>query len=156
MTGFPNWWIMHPQSFIPPQYVLPPSSIPFNFLTENPEPSQSWSQLLSTGLPEEEEKLSFIDFQPKKLGNWDVQILNTASGVPNSLDVIKQEITQRGNLYEHGCEELQTSGPADSSWSHMVPVSSPGSSCITSISCNNILDFTCNNRKNLLQDQISE
>lgn len=113
----------------------------------------------STGLPGEEEKLGFIDFQPKKLGNWDVQILNTASGASNNLDVLKQENSQRGNLYEHGREEFQASGPADSSWSHMVPVSSPGSSCVSSISGNNILDFTYNkseHRKNLSQDQISE
>ncbi|KAK7335930.1 hypothetical protein VNO80_28070 [Phaseolus coccineus] len=155
MTGFPNWWSMHP----PPQYVLPPSSISFNFLTENPEPPQSWSQLLSTGLPGEEENLGFIDFQPKKLGNWDFQILNTASGVSNNFDVLKQENSQRGNWYEHGREEFEASDPADSSWSRMVPVSSPGSSCVSSISGNNILDFTYNNsehRKNLLQDQTSE
>ncbi|ESW22636.1 hypothetical protein PHAVU_005G169500 [Phaseolus vulgaris] len=155
MTGFPNLWSMHP----PPQYVLPPSSISFNFLSENPEPPQSWSQLLSSGLPGEEENLGFIDFQPKKLGNLDVQILNTASGVSNSFDALKQENCERGNLYEHGREEFQASDPADSSWSHMVPVSSPGSSCVSSISGNNILDFTYNNaehRKNLLQDQTSE
>nr|KYP54249.1 Transcription factor bHLH68 [Cajanus cajan] len=154
MAGNPNWWSMHPPPLIPPQYVLPPSSIPFNSLTENPEPPQSWSQLLSTGLPGEEEKLGFSHFQPK---NWDVQFLNTASRVP-ILDVIKQEVSQRGNLYDHGLEEFQASGPAGSSWSHMVPVSSPGS-CVTSLSSNNILDFTYNksdHRNNLLQDQISE
>ena len=113
----------------------------------------------SSGLPGEEENLGFIDFQPKKLGNLDVQILNTASGVSNSFDALKQENCERGNLYEHGREEFQASDPADSSWSHMVPVSSPGSSCVSSISGNNILDFTYNNaehRKNLLQDQTSE
>lgn len=113
----------------------------------------------STGLPGEEEKLGFIDFQPKKFGNWDDQILDTASGVSNTFDEIKQENSQRGTLYEHGREEFQASGSADSSWSHMVPVSSTGSSCVTSISGNNILDFSYNksdHRKNLLRDQISE
>ncbi|XP_047150494.1 transcription factor bHLH68-like [Vigna umbellata] len=159
MTGFPNWWSMHPPSLIPPQYLLPPSSISFNFFTENPDPPQSWTQLLSTGLPGEEEKLGFIDFQQKKLENWDVQILNTASGVSNNFDEIKQETSQRGTLYEHEHEEFQASGPADSSWSHMVPVSSSGSCCVTSISGNNIFDFSYNksdHSKNLLRDQISE
>ena len=113
----------------------------------------------STGLSGEEEKLGFIDFQPKTLGSWDVQILNTASyGVSNNFDETKQENSQRGTLYEHGRQEFQ---PADSSWSHMVPVSSPGSSSVTATISgnNNILDFTYNNshhRKHLLQDQISE
>ncbi|QCE08974.1 Myc-type [Vigna unguiculata] len=153
MTGFPNWWSMHPPSFIPPQYLLPASSFSFNLFTQNPDPP------LSTGLSGEEEKLGFIDFQPKTLGSWDVQILNTASyGVSNNFDETKQENSQRGTLYEHGRQEFQ---PADSSWSHMVPVSSPGSSSVTATISgnNNILDFTYNNshhRKHLLQDQISE
>ncbi|KAG4945058.1 hypothetical protein AAZX31_15G016700 [Glycine max] len=142
MVDNPNWWSMHQQpSLIPPQYVFPPSSIPFNSLTENQEPPQSWSQLFFTGLPGEEEKLG-----PKKLENWNVQDLNTASRVP-FLDVIRQQVSQRGNLYDHG-----------PSWSHMVPVSSPVS-CVTSFSSNNILDFTYNksdHRRNLQQDQISK
>ncbi|KAL2332357.1 hypothetical protein Fmac_019938 [Flemingia macrophylla] len=158
MAGNPSWWSMHPPSLIPPQYVLPPSSFPFNSLTENPaEPPQSWSQLLFTGIPGEEEKLGFSHFQPRKLENWDAQFLNTASRVP-ILDVIKQEVSQRSNLYDHGSEEFQSSGPAASSWPHMVPVSSPGS-CVISLSSNNILDFTYNksdHRKNLLQDHVSE
>ncbi|KAK7271926.1 hypothetical protein RJT34_28201 [Clitoria ternatea] len=166
MAGNPNWWSMHPPSLIPhPQYVLPSSSnIPFNSLTQNPEPPQSWSQLLFTGLPGEEERMGFTfsgHFQPKKLENWDVQILNTPSRVVPGLDVInKHQVSQSGNnLYCHGREEFQASGSTASSWSHMVQVSSPGS-CVTSLSSNNILDFTYNTespqRKNQLPDQTSE
>ncbi|KAK7325164.1 hypothetical protein VNO77_29296 [Canavalia gladiata] len=159
MAGNPNWWSMHPPSLISPQYVLPSSSIPFNSLTENLDPPQSWSQLLFTGLPGEEERLGFSHFQPKKSENWDVQILNTPSRVP-ILDVIKQQVSQSGNLYGHGREEFEASVQAGSPWSHMVPVSSP-SSCVTSFSSNNIniLDFTYNktdHRKNQLPDQTSE
>ncbi|XP_027341982.1 transcription factor bHLH68-like [Abrus precatorius] len=158
MAGNPNWWSMHPpSSMISPQYVIPSSSIPFNSLTENLEPPQSWSQLLFTGIAGEEERLGFSHFQPKKFENWDAQILNTPSRVP-ILDVIKQEVSQSGNLYGHGREEFQASGPTDSSWSHMVPVSSPRS-CVTSLSSNNMLNFTYNkgdHRKNQLPDQTSE
>ena len=111
----------------------------------------------STGLPGEEERLGFSHFQLKKLENWDEQFLDPSSRVP-SIDVIKQEVSQSRNLYGHGREEFQASGPAGSSWSHMVPVSSPRS-CVTSLSNNNMLDFTYNKadqRKNQLPDQTSE
>ncbi|XP_061359342.1 transcription factor bHLH68-like [Gastrolobium bilobum] len=148
MAGNPNWWSMHLPSLSPSQYVLGSSSIPFNSLTENPEPPQSWSQLLFTGLPREEERMGFNHFQPKKLENWDGQIHNPSSRVPIH-DVIKQEVSRSGNLFGHGSEEFQASG---SSWSHMVPVSSPRS-CVTNLSSNNILDFSYNkadHRKNQL------
>ncbi|KAL5056951.1 hypothetical protein RYX36_028555 [Vicia faba] len=159
MAGNPNWWNMHPQSLNIPQYMLGSSSIPFNSLTENADvPPQSWSQLLFTGLPGEEERLGFDHFQPKNTENWDVQILNPSSRVP-IMDVIKHEVSQSENFYNQGHhEEFLTSGLA-SSWSHMVPVSSPTSHVTTSLSSDNILDFTYNkldHTKNQLPDQISE
>lgn len=164
MAGNPNWWSMHPSSLnIPPQYMLGSSSIPFNSLTENNAevPPQSWSQLLFTGLPGEEERLGFNHFQPKNSENWDVQIMNPSSRVP-FMDIIKHEVSQGENFYGqqgHHHEEFHAnSGSLGSSWSHMVPVSSP-SSHITSLSSDNILDFTYNkadHSKNQLPDQISE
>ena len=109
----------------------------------------------STGLPGEEERLGFSHFQSKKLENWDDHhILNPSPRVP-IVDVIKQEVSQSGNLYGHGHEEFQASG---STWSHMVPVASPRSS-VTSLSSNNLLDFTYNkadHRKNQIPYGTSE
>ncbi|PNX98308.1 transcription factor bHLH68-like protein [Trifolium pratense] len=167
MAGNPNWWNMHPPSLnIPPQYMLGSSSIPFNSLTENSEvPPQSWSQLLFTGVPGEEERLGFNHFEPKNSENWDVQILNPSSRVP-IMDVIKHEVSQNENFYgqqehHHHHEEFHpnNSGSLGSSWSHMVPVSSPSSHVTSLSSDNNMLDFTYNkldHSKNLLQDQTSE
>ncbi|KAK7261799.1 hypothetical protein RIF29_28119 [Crotalaria pallida] len=157
MAGNPNWWNMHPPpSLIPPQqYVLGSSSIPFNSLTENPEPPQSWSQLLFTGLPGEEERMGLSHFQPKKLENWDDQILDPSSRVP-IFEVIKQEVSQSGNLYGHGHEEFQ--GAAGSSWSNMLPINSSPRSCVTSLSSNNnnILDFTYNKVDQRKFNQLSD
>jgi len=115
----------------------------------------------STGLPGEEERLGFNHFQPKNSENWDVQIMNPSSRVP-FMDIIKHEVSQTENFYGqqgHHHEEFHAnSGSLGSSWSHMVPVSSP-SSHITSLSSDNILDFTYNkvdHSKNQLPDQISE
>ncbi|XP_019436442.1 PREDICTED: transcription factor bHLH68-like isoform X2 [Lupinus angustifolius] len=156
MAGNSNWWNMHPPSLNPSQYVLGSSSIPFNSLAENHEPPQSWSQLLFTGLPGEEERMGLSHFQTKKLENWDEQILDPSSRVP-IFDIIKQEVSQSGNLYGHEHEEFQVAG---SSWSHMVPIFSPMSCVTTSLSSNNILDFTYNNvdqkKINQLLDQTSE
>eukprot|EP00256_Glycine_max_P063348 XP_014633138.1 transcription factor bHLH68 isoform X3 [Glycine max] len=156
MAGNPNWWTMHPPSLIPPQYVLGSSSIPFNSSTQNQEPPHSLSQLLFTGLPGEEERVAFSHFQSKKLDEWNEQMLNPSSIVPMA-DVIKQEVSQSGNLYHHGHDqEFQVSGAP---WSHMVPVSSSPRSSVASFSSNNLLDFTYNktdHRKNQLPDHTSE
>ncbi|KAL1340589.1 uncharacterized protein [Arachis hypogaea] len=164
MAGNPNnWWSMNPSSLIPyTQYVLgsSSSSIPFNpLVAEIPEPSpQSWSQLLFTGLPGEEERLGFNHFhQSKKLENWDDHNIlinnnnnqhNTRVGPNNNnmiVDgIIKQEVSQSGNLY--GQEEFHASN--GSTWStHMVPInsSSPRSSVTTNNNNNNnLLDFSYN------------
>ncbi|KAG5008718.1 hypothetical protein JHK87_017233 [Glycine soja] len=123
MAGNPNWWTMHPPSLIPPQYVLGSSSIPFNSSTQNQEPPHSLSQLLFTGLPGEEERVAFSHFQSKKLDEWNEQMLNPSSIVPMA-DVIKQEVSQSGNLYHHGHDqEFQVSGAP---WSHMCNSTATG------------------------------
>ncbi|GLU14475.1 hypothetical protein SLE2022_310430 [Rubroshorea leprosula] len=157
MAGNPSWWSIHPPSeqpstllspspsFFPPQYVggssthLQNSSLADN---HNQELPQSWSQLLLGGLSGgEEDRFSMGQFQPKKLENWDDQVLNPSLRVP--VDV-KHEVSQNSNhLYGHGDEEFQTTRGA--SWPQIMPVSSPRS-CVTSLSSNNILDFSYTNK----------
>lgn len=107
----------------------------------------------STGLPGEEERIAFSPFQSKKLDEWNDQMLNIPSPIVPMPDVIKQEVSQSGNLYHHGHDqEFQVSGAP---WSHMVPVSSSPRSSVASFSSNNLLDFTYNktdHRKNQLPD----
>ncbi|XVF26787.1 hypothetical protein REPUB_Repub14bG0048800 [Reevesia pubescens] len=94
------------------------------------------------GLSGEEERFGPSHYQPKKLENWENQILNPSPPrVPVVVDV-KQEITQNSHLYRHGDDEFQASGRAAAAWSQMMPVSSPRS-CITSLS-SNMLDFSYN------------
>ncbi|XP_057454341.1 transcription factor bHLH68-like [Lotus japonicus] len=159
MAGNPNWWSVNPPSLIPSsQYAIGSSSNPFSSLNENLEPHQSLSQLLFTGLPGEEERVAFSHFQPKKMENWDEHIINTSSMVP-LVDVIKHEVSRSGNnLYHPGHGEFQVPG---ATWSNMVTVSSPRSSSVTSLSSNNLLDFTYNNKVdhrkiNQLPDHTSE
>ncbi|MED6118865.1 hypothetical protein PIB30_006653 [Stylosanthes scabra] len=188
MAGNPNnWWSMNPSSssLIPyAQYVLgsspspssSSSSIPFNPLVpeipaELPS-SQSWSQLLFTGLPGEEERLGFNHFdQSKKLEIWDDHnniLINNNNNQHNNnnsnniiVDAIKQEVSQSGNLYGHGNggHEEEFHGSNGSTWStHMLPInsSSPSSSVTTNNNINinnndNLLDFAYNkvdHRKN--------
>ncbi|KAF2323434.1 hypothetical protein GH714_035434 [Hevea brasiliensis] len=96
----------------------------------------SWLSPVNTG--EEEGRFGLSHFQPKKLENWEDQILNPYSRVPVVADV-KQEIPQNSNLYGHGDEEFQPPRPT---WSQVMPVSSP-KSCVTTLS-SNILDFSYN------------
>ncbi|KAM3747599.1 hypothetical protein ACB098_05G047200 [Castanea mollissima] len=145
MAGNPNWWSMPPPSLLPPQYALGSSSLPFNPLAaENQELPQSWSQLLLGGLPaSDEESFRLSHFQPKKLENWEEQILNQSQRVlPVNVDVIKQEISQNSNLYGLEDHEEFQALPRPAAWSQQImPVSSPRS-CVTSLSNNNILDFS--------------
>lgn len=102
------------------------------------------------GFSGEEERLCPSNFQPKKLENWENQILNPSLRVP-VVEVIKQEVTQQySNLYghHHANEEFQAPRlpvpPA--AWSQIMgtAVSSPSPrSCITT-SSSNMLDFTYN------------
>ncbi|PPD80231.1 hypothetical protein GOBAR_DD22839 [Gossypium barbadense] len=161
MAGNPSWWSMHlhppsqhpstllttPSPSLFPQYVVEYSA---TSLPDNQELLQSCSQLLSGGFSGEEERLCPSNFQPKKLENWENQILNPSLRVP-VVEVIKQEVTQQhSNLYghHHASEEFQAPRlpvpPA--AWSQIMgtAVLSPSPrSCITT-SSSNMLDFTYN------------
>nr|KJB70441.1 hypothetical protein B456_011G073400 [Gossypium raimondii] len=161
MAGNPSWWSMHlhppsqhpstllttPSPSLFPQYVVEYSA---TSLPDNQELPQSCSQLLSGGFSGEEERLCPSNFQPKKLENWENQILNPSLRVP-VVEVIKQEVTQQhSNLYghHHASEEFQAPRlpvpPA--AWSQIMgtAVLSPSPrSCITT-SSSNMLDFTYN------------
>lgn len=85
----------------------------------------------------EEDRLAPSHFQPKKLENWEDQILIPSPRVPVP-DAIKQEVSQNSSLYGHGDEEFQA---PRSAWSQVMTVSSP-QSCVTSFSTtNNLFDF---------------
>ncbi|KAK4269349.1 hypothetical protein QN277_022517 [Acacia crassicarpa] len=145
MGGNPNLWSnMHEED----AYVIG-SSIPFSSVPQNPEPpSSTWSQLLFSGAPGEEEGLSFDHFQAKKLAtSWEEQFLNPSfSRVHHNL--VEGMIKQEGGscLYGHGgseefqgtCSSSSGGGPAAANWSHMLaPVSSSPRSCVTSLITNN-------------------
>ncbi|XP_059457916.1 transcription factor bHLH68-like isoform X3 [Corylus avellana] len=160
MARNPNWWSMHPPSLFP-QYALGSASLPLNPLADDQDPPQSWSQLLLGGLSAgDEDKFVMNHFQPKKLENWEDQILNPSPRVP-IVDVIKQEVSQNSNFFGHGDEDFQ---PPRSACSQMMPVSSPRS-CVTSFTNNNnnnnnnnIFDFSYNkvDARNQHPDQSSE
>ena len=91
----------------------------------------------------DEESFRLSHFQPKKLENWEDQILNQSQRVlPVNVDVVKQEISQNSNLYGLEDHEEFQALPRPAAWSQQImPVSSPRS-CVTSLSNNNILDFS--------------
>ena len=91
----------------------------------------------------DEESFRLSHFQPKKLENWEDQILNQSQrALPVNVDVIKQEISQNSNLYGLEDHEEFQALPRPAAWSQQImPVSSPRS-CVTSLSNNNILDFS--------------
>ncbi|XP_038718405.1 transcription factor bHLH68-like isoform X3 [Tripterygium wilfordii] len=122
MAGNPSWWSMYP-----PQYVVgSATSLPLNsFLPDNQEPPhQSWSQLLLGGLSAGggEERFGLVHFQPRRLENWDDQILNyhpSPRMVPVDHDHVKQEISKNSNFYSYGEDEFQATRPA-AAWSQQV------------------------------------
>ncbi|XP_068503431.1 transcription factor bHLH68-like [Phaseolus vulgaris] len=143
ITGNPNWWnininSMPPQappffSTTPSNFPIPyaPTSLPFPSWNENQELPESWSQLLMSGVVDEQGKVGMGQFQSKKLENWEDQMLAQA---PNaSLVDVKQENSANSYVYGHGNEELQSSKP---SWSPK--------SCVTSFS-SSMLDFSNSN-----------
>ncbi|KAJ4834103.1 hypothetical protein Tsubulata_041490 [Turnera subulata] len=154
MAGNPSWWSVHPPSqqpsallssspsLLPSQYVLGSSSLPplSSLPDNNQELPQSWSQLLLGGLSGDEDRFGLGHYQPKKLENsWEDQILNPAA--VHVVADVKQEVSQNSNLYGRGDEEFHTPRPA---WSQVMPVSSPRSCVTSSLSSNNILDFSYN------------
>ncbi|XP_028789172.1 transcription factor bHLH68 [Neltuma alba] len=141
MGGNPNLWSnMHDAA-----YVLG-SSIPFNPIPQNSEPRPStWSQLVFSGAPGEEKRLSFDHFEAKKLGRWEEQVLNpTLSRFHVDEGIIKQQGCLYGG-HGGGGEEFQgthsssAGGSVVANWSHMAgPVSSsPRSSCVTRLTSSN-------------------
>ncbi|XP_021829118.1 transcription factor bHLH68-like isoform X2 [Prunus avium] len=171
MAGNPNWWSsMHPPSLFPSQYVQLGSSnsLPLNSLPEhNLEPPQSWSQLLLGGLSIHEDGFGTLShFQPKgRLENWEEdQIFIPQYPRAPVVDFIKQESNSQNSINlcnnPHGDEEFQLAPSSRPVWSpvQIMPVSSPRS-CVTSLSNNNILDFSYNkadNKRNQQADHSSE
>ncbi|KAL9460551.1 hypothetical protein AB3S75_003702 [Citrus x aurantiifolia] len=158
MAGNPSWWSMHPlnphqlsssssPSLFPSQYVHgSSSSFPFNSLPDSQEQHpQSWSQLLLSGLPSDDDGFNSTPIshfhQPKKFESWEdhhLQIINPySSSRVDVVDDVKQEAPQANNLYLHGAAEFQAT--AASNWPQIMPLSPR--SCVTSLS-SNILDFS--------------
>jgi hypothetical protein len=103
----------------------------------------------------DEDRYGLSQFQPKKLENWEDQILNPSPSISLDADV-KQEVSHNSNLYGHGEEDFQAARPT--AWPQAMPVSSPGS-CVTSLSSStSILDFSYNKADGASQhpDQSSE
>ncbi|XAR53354.1 hypothetical protein NMG60_11021886 [Bertholletia excelsa] len=127
-------FLLPPPSFFPQLYS--PSSLPLQ-LEELPE---SWSQLLMGGLVGEEEKCGLMshDLQFKKWENWEEQLL-----VHQAPSEIKQEHSSSANgyIYGHGNNAEFQQAPKPT-WSPMMPAASSPKSCVTSLSSNNILDFS--------------
>ncbi|OVA08578.1 Myc-type [Macleaya cordata] len=106
-------------------------------------------QQMMTGNPNwggsvgEEDRSGLSHYQQvKKLENWEEQILYPSPSVVPSLDV-KQEVSESAYVYSLGNGEFQAAASRPN-WSQVMPASSP-SSCVTSFSSNNMLDFS--NRK---------
>ena len=87
----------------------------------------------------DEDRYGLSQFQPKKLGNWEDQILNSSPSISLDAD-IKQENSHSSNLYGHVDEDFQEARPT--AWPQAMPVSSTRS-CVTSLSSStSILDFS--------------
>ncbi|GAB4842254.1 hypothetical protein Ancab_012222 [Ancistrocladus abbreviatus] len=174
MAGNPSWWSMHnlqTPSLFPLQYVHGSSSsppLPFNLLAADAQDfPQSWSQLLLGGLATDQEGRFCppSHFQSRKLETWEHNItqISQPSRVATVADHIKQEVSQSssGNngLYCHEEQEVQAAAAAAATarttaanWSHIMPASSP-KSCVTTLSSNNILDFSNNNKGHEVRSQ---
>ncbi|CAL9763935.1 unnamed protein product [Musa acuminata subsp. burmannicoides] len=122
-----------------PRYPKPAGFAPMIPCHESQEVPESWSQLLLGGLEEEEEGRSHTgNFPVKRMENWEYQLPYTPANA-HMVD-IKQEGSEVGHhAYYHGKEQGAQGGR--SSWSQMVPASSPRS-CVTTSFSNNILDFS--------------
>ncbi|KAG1330421.1 transcription factor bHLH68 [Cocos nucifera] len=132
-----------------PQYHQPSNLLPIPSWHDNQELPESWSQLLLGGLVGEEERCSLTTFQPKKIENWDDQMVYP-SACAYMIDV-KQESSEGGYAYGHG------NGDIHASKSLLVPVSSPRS-CVTTSFGSNMLDFSNSKgeRRHHQSDQSSE
>ncbi|KAF7814251.1 transcription factor bHLH68-like isoform X1 [Senna tora] len=157
MAGNPNWWSMHPPSLIPLGVGSSSSSSsipPLNFMAETQEPTHSWSQMLFAGLPGEEERMGLMSqyFETKKFENWE-EGEEEEEHKASVIDVIKQEVSQSGNLYGHDHQQL-----------FQMPSSTPpppqyascNSRLITSLinTSTNVLDFTHHNKQDHKKTQL--
>ncbi|GAB4850219.1 hypothetical protein Ancab_029513 [Ancistrocladus abbreviatus] len=166
MAGNPNWWWSMHNLQTPPlfpfQYVHGSSSSSSSSLLFNPlgadaqDFPQSWSQLLLGGLASDQGDRFCppSHFQSKKLETWEHNInqISPPSRVAPVADHIKQEVisqsSKENSLYCNEKQEVQASAaarPSTGKWSHVMPASSP-KSCVTTLSSNNILDFSNNSK----------
>ncbi|XP_027068499.1 transcription factor bHLH68-like [Coffea arabica] len=154
MAGSPNWWNLNnmrppsqqPSSFLAPppnlfpQYMPPP---PPSSWADNQELPESWSQLLLGGLvaEDQDQNKSGVMHAKKTLENWEEQLLQQQPpNGSNIVDHVKQENSAANgayNMYGHENAEFHA---AKTTWSQMMPVSSP-TSCVTTLS-SNMLDFS--------------
>lgn len=165
LAGGPNgWWNMMANtrpSPPPPSPPPPPPQPPFfaqpHFLPHHqyaPPPVSPWqdhqefpadslSQLLMSGLVSEADKSALSHIQQViKLENWEVQLLRDHHNSSEVNSMVQSPIKQEnyGSSYSHGNVEFH--GVKPHGWSNqMIPVSPPNS-CITSLSNNNMLDFS--------------
>ncbi|KAL6140866.1 hypothetical protein ACLB2K_059159 [Fragaria x ananassa] len=157
MAGNPNWWSMHPPSSIFPSQLGSSSSLPqlinsFPADQHNLEPPQSWSQLLLGGLSgQDQDNFGSLNHFPQSYPRVNPAV---------DSNIIKQEINSQNNLCggDGGHEEFQAPYINRPSWSAVqinMPVSSPRLSSVTSLSSNNMLDFSYN-QKNQHADHSSE
>ncbi|KAK3219870.1 hypothetical protein Dsin_013840 [Dipteronia sinensis] len=147
-----------------------PSQLPMNSLADHHHNQEvllphSWSQLLLGGLPICDEDRFFpseydINHQPKKLENWeDYQTLinqSSSSRIGYIVDHVKQEALPQNscNLFGHHGNNIIIGGdqyqfyhhytPNPAAWSQQIMAVSSPRSCVTSLSSNNILDFSYN------------
>ncbi|KAL3532472.1 hypothetical protein ACH5RR_005993 [Cinchona calisaya] len=169
MAGSPNWWNMNNNNMRPPpsiaqqassnSFLAPtstPNLFPHQFIphpansswADNQELPESWSQLLLGGLVSEEDQKA-----KKQLENWEeVQLLHLQppNVVADDHYHVKQENStgnngayNNSNMYGgHENAEFHAAAAKPTTWSQMMPVSSP-TSCVTSLS-SNMLDFSNN------------
>ncbi|URE11778.1 HLH [Musa troglodytarum] len=136
-----------------PRYPKPAGFAPMIPCHESQELPESWSRLLLGGLEEEEEGRNHTgNFPVKRMENWEYQLPYTPANA-HMIDV-KQEGSEVGHhAYYLGKEQRAQGGR--SSWSQMVPASSPRS-CVTTSFSNNILDFSnCKSQRKHHQSDLS-
>ncbi|KAL1825474.1 hypothetical protein ACET3Z_012252 [Daucus carota] len=160
-AGGPNWWnmnTMRPQnSPAPPQHssvlALPPPNqvqqFPLSSMSawsDTQEPTyQSLSQLLMGGIISDDDKSALSHMQ--KLDILEEQILHQEdSNGSNFADHVKQENLTNHYHHVYGTTpttnaETQQVNISKPSWSHVMSVSSP-TSCVTTLSSSNMLDFS--------------
>ncbi|KAL3535728.1 hypothetical protein ACH5RR_004189 [Cinchona calisaya] len=157
-----------PPNLISPHHHYLPSVPPpttSSSWAHNQELPESWSQLLLGGLVAEDDQVyqnskscEEMHGNKRTLENWEEQLLHhqqqTSNGSNSTIvdDHVKQEnsvangYNNNNNMYgSNENVELFHAAKAKpiSTWSQMMPVSSP-TSCVTTLSSTNMLDFSSN------------